>query len=139
MPTALASNDRVAGHLWRDRAMARSDARGRRAPRLGAPVLGPAVSGASLAGVLGAGVLRLAPRPPVVVTPFPRSHGNRFSSPSPIRRPPTRRAHASLELPPRRGPAEYDTSLVDVSKPTACLRPTPTRHVLPIRAKEVEK
>src|SRR5262245_41087197 len=87
MPTALASNDRVARHLWRDRAVARSAARGRRAPGLdapvrpvlGTPVLGPPVSGASLARVLSAGVLRLAPRPPVVVTPLPCSHGHRLT------------------------------------------------------------
>src|SRR5215831_7138967 len=87
MPTALASNDRVARHLWRDRAVGRSAARGRRAPGLdapvrpvlGTPVLGPPVSGASLARVLSAGVLRLAPRPPVVVTPLPRSHGDRLT------------------------------------------------------------
>ena len=78
MPTALARKDRVAIRLWRDRAVARSAARGRRTPDLGAPVrgppvlgipvLGPPVSGASLASVPSAGVLRLAPRPPVVVT-----------------------------------------------------------------------
>src|SRR5215475_9154995 len=98
MPTALARKDRVASRLWRDRTVARSAALDRRAPGLdapvrgppvlGTPVLGPPVSGASLAVVLSAGVLRLAPRPPVVVTPLPRSHGNRFSSTSPIRRPP---------------------------------------------------
>src|SRR5215831_291087 len=132
MPTTLASNDRVARHLWRERAGARSAVRGRRAPGLdapvrpvlGTPVLGPPVSGASLASVLSAGVLRLAPRPPVVVTPLPRSHGNRFSPTSPIRRPPTRRAHASLKLPPRRGPAEYDTSpSASASKQRVCAQP----------------
>src|SRR5215831_3717928 len=86
MPTTLASNDRVARHLWRDRAVARSGARGRAPgldapvrPVLGTPVLGPPVSGASLARVFSAGVLRLAPRPPVVVTPLPRSHGDRLT------------------------------------------------------------
>ena len=147
MPTTLARKDRVASHLWRDRRVARSAARGRRTPGLdapvrdppvlGTPVLGPPVSGASLASVLSAGVLRLAPRPPVVVTPLPRSHGDRSHRP---RRygPLTRRAHASLELPPRRGPAVRHVT-VGVSKQTARLRATQTRTHFAIPAKEVEK
>src|SRR5215831_3178917 len=107
MPTALARKDRVASRLWRDRAVARSAALGRRAPGLGAPVrgppvlgipvLGPPVSGASLASVPSAGVLRLAPRPPVVVTPLPRSHGDRSYRPRRYAGPLTCRAHAPLQ------------------------------------------
>src|SRR5262245_65102670 len=104
MPTALAAKESVARHLRRERALAPA-ARGRRAPDLnvpvldppglGTPVLGPSVSGASLAGVLNAGVLRLAPRPPVVVTPLPRSHGDRSCRPRRYAGPLTCRAHAS--------------------------------------------
>src|SRR5215831_8537094 len=109
MPTTLASNDRVARHLWRDRAVARSGARGRAPgldapvrPVLGTPVLGPPVSGASLARVLSAGVLRLAPRPPVVVTPLPRSHGDRLAD-TQAANPPSSRVPLSFlqgEVPP---------------------------------------
>src|SRR5215475_5257786 len=115
MPTALARKDRVASRLWRDRTVARSAALDRRAPGLdapvrgppvlGTPVLGPPVSGASLAVVLSAGVLRLAPRPPVVVTPLPRSHGDRSHRPRRYAGPLTCRAHVPLsflqgEVPP---------------------------------------
>src|SRR5262245_53501714 len=102
MPTALAAKERVASHLRREPELAAAE-RGRRAPGLGAPVLGPpgpgipvlgpSVPAALLAGGLNAGALRLAPRPPVVVTPLPRSHGVILLT-SPIRRPLTRRAHA---------------------------------------------
>src|SRR5262249_60849887 len=90
--------------LWRGRTVARPAALDRRAPGLGAPrgapvlgtpVLGPPVSGASLAVVPSAGVLRLAPRPPVVVTPLPRSHGDRSHRPRRYAGPLTCRAHAS--------------------------------------------
>src|SRR5215510_13421126 len=144
MPTTLASKERVARHL-RERAVARSAARGRRAPALdppvrgppvlGTPVLGPPLSGASLAGVLNAGVLRLAPRPPVVVTPLPRSHGDRSCRP---------RRYAAANPPSSRVPLSLLQGEVPLSptrhrraraKPTTCLRPTPTQPAVPTRKK----
>src|SRR5262249_19280611 len=97
-----------------------SAARGRRAPALdppvrgppvlGTPVLGPPLSGASLAGVLRAGVLRLAPRPPVVVTPLPRSHGDRSHRPrrTQAANPPSSRVLCASS---KVRSAEHDTSL----------------------------
>src|SRR5262245_35433639 len=95
MPTTLASRDRVARHRWRERVL-RPAVRDRAVAGLGAPVLGPPVlgtpvrgtplSGALVPGVPDAGVLRLAPRPPVVLTPLPRSHGDRSSPTTPLRR-----------------------------------------------------
>ena|SRR5215472_4329506 len=117
MPTTLASKDKVASHRWREREAVRpvrARAVGLGAPVLGPPVLGTPVpgpllgtpvlgtppSGALLPGVPNAGTLRLAPRPPVVLTPLPRSHGDRSSPTTPLcwPLPPELTRHSSVIL-----------------------------------------
>src|SRR5262249_23201378 len=114
MPTALASNDRVARHLWRDRAVGRSAARRRRAPGLdapvrpvlGTPVLGPPVPGPPVPAPTAPrrsqrGRAAPPPPPPGWGPPAPPSAGR--SSPRPRRS--AGRYPAELtrpfELPPR--------------------------------------